>query len=251
LWDATQATEYGRSMSLIRDMRDAQACGVGLTAGHHVHVAARDYHTGRGFTPNALVSLYSVFAHCEDLLYRLAAAGWENHRCESNGDYSAPMLKVSPGMRRSPRSVGNAIGNERYQGLNVTPYLGAIQSCRCGAFRFGEWDACECPDNRATIEWRLFNAAVSPRKVRAYIAIAANLTSYAALVDSRATSSLDEHPFTGCNTVDTEALRKQLDYLTSRPGFTSRDRTDIEWLASISPGMRGVVTNSLRPLVHV
>lgn len=237
LWEDASARYYARSVSVIERLRAMGALRVGFNAGHHIHVAARDSSTYEGLSPNNLVSLYSVFAHCEDLLYRLAAAGWSGHRSENGGGYSAPMFKLASHETRTAKNVGNRIGGDRYQGLNVTPYLDSIQRCRCGAYRFGEWQSCECDDNRMTVEWRLWNASVSPRKIRAYIAISAVLTDYAANVDVRDVNKLDENPWSGTSHVDEESLLAQLDYLTTRPGFTSRDRKDLYWLASISPGM--------------
>ncbi len=236
LWQDDAAERYARSCAVIDELRTMGEIRVGFNAGHHIHVGAKYQSTGRGLSPNNLVSLYSVFAHTEDLLYRLASAGWSQHRCEQDGSYSSPMLKLGSG-RRTPRSIGNTIGHERYQGLNVTPYVESMTHCRCGAYRFGEWESCECSDDGKTIEWRLWNASVSPRKIRAYIAISAVLTEYAANVDVRDVSELDEYPFQGTGTVDEQSLLVQLDYLTSRPGFTKRDRADIRWLASIAPGM--------------
>lgn len=241
LWQDDIARRYARSVSVIEQLRTDGVVRVGFNAGHHIHVAARDATTGVGLSPNNLVSLYSVFAHCEDLLYRFASAGWSQHRSEQDGSYSSPMLKLGDRIggtpQRTAKNIGNTIGNERYQGLNVTPYVDSISRCRCGAYRFGEWQSCECSDDRMTIEWRLWNAAISPRKIRAYIAISAVLTDYASKVDPRDVTKLDEHPFSGTGRVDEDELLVQLDYLASRPGFTARDRKDIYWLASISPGM--------------
>lgn len=234
----TDAAAFSRSMGAIAALRSQGAAAVSFSCGHHVHVSARDTE-GHGLSPNALVSLYSVFAHCEDLLYRLAAAGWSRHRSDGGGsEYSAPIGKVQNGTKRTPKSVGWALGGNRYQGLNVSPYLDALQRCRCGAYRFGEWESCDCDDNRHTVEWRLWNGSVSPRKVRAYIAISAVLTDYAARVpDSRYSDSLTENPYQGCDVVNEDSLSAQLDYLLSRPGFSPRDRDDILWLVSIAPGM--------------
>jgi hypothetical protein len=171
------------------------------------------------------------------------------------------MWKLSPNQRRTPRTVGNRLlEGDRYQGLNVTPYLNAVQGCRCGAYRFGQWDECECHDERHTVEWRLWNAAVSARKIRAYIAISAVLTDYASQVDVRDVTALDENEFSSTRTVDEDSLAAQLDYLVTRPGFTKRDRADIYWLASISPGMgslarefatsRGSASSSSPSLAH-
>jgi hypothetical protein len=239
LWDPYAAKAYGRSVAAIDYLRTSGDVRVGFNAGHHIHVAARDS-SGRGFSPNALVSLYSVYSHCEDLLYRFAAAGWSQHRTEASGGYSEPLQKLDQYQERTARNVGNAIGGDRYQGLNVTPYLERIQGCRCGAYRFGEWESCECGEDRMTIEWRLWNASVSPRKIRAYIAISAVLTDYAASVDVRDVSKLVENPFQGTGLVDEDSLARQLDYLATRPGFTARDREDLYWLATISPGMGSI-----------
>lgn len=235
LWDAENARRYGNSLAVLAGLRDAGISRMSLAAGHHVHVSSRDT-DGRGLSPNAIVSLYSVFAHLEDFLYRIAAAGWTRHRCESDSGYSAPMIKLQHGQRRTPLAVGRTISHDRYQGLNVQPFMSAIQQCRCGAYRFGEWDSCECPDHGHTIEWRLWNGAVSARKIRAYCAISSVLTSYAANVDVREVTDLSENEFQGCGYVNEESLAAQWDYLATRPGFSPQDRKDLSWLVSISPG---------------
>lgn len=234
--DRDTATRYGRSLATIARLHSTGDAVVGMRAGHHIHIAARDA-DGRGMSANSLVSLYSVFAHCEDILYRLAAAGWSKHRDESSaGNWAKPIPKLGS-LAKTPRNVGNAIGGDKYQGLNVSNYIHNLRNCRCGAFTYGDWSQCECPDDRATIEWRLWNACVSGRKVRTYIAISHVLTDYAATIDPRECAHLTENPFTSTGIVSEDSLSRQLDYLLARPGFTGRDRDDIMWLASISPGM--------------
>lgn len=234
--DREIAGRYARSLATIAELHRHNHVRVGMTAGHHIHVSARDAH-GWGMTPAGLVSLYSVYSHCEDLLYRLASAGWNKHRDESSaGNWAKPIPKLA-GMAKTPRNVGNAIGGDKYQGLNVSNYISNIRNCRCGAFQYGSWDECTCPDDRATIEWRLWNASVSPRKIRAYIAISHTLTEYAATTEPGECAHLPENPFTSTRDVPEDSLARQFDWLVSRPGFTSRDRDDLFWLASISPGM--------------
>jgi len=234
LANRADAERYAVSCRVLELMRGQGRLSVSYACGHHIHVSAVGP-DGRGMSPASLVSLYSVYAHCEDLLYRLAAAGWAEHRIERDSSYAAPMAKVAG--RKSPKTVGNAIGHDRYQGLNVSPYVDGMQSCRCGAYRFGCWEECECGDGRKTIEWRLWNGSVSARKIRAYIAISHALTDYAANVDPRDVTHLPEYPFQGTGCVDEDSLAAQLDYLTSRPGLGSRERADIYWLASFAPGM--------------
>lgn len=236
LCDRDGAERYARSLATIAELHRRGHVAVGMRAGHHIHIGARDA-DGRGMSSSALVSLYSVFAHCEDLLYRLASAGWSKHRDESSaGNWAKPIPKLGS-LAKTPRNVGNAIGGEKYQGLNIGNYIANIRNCRCGAFSFGDWEECTCSDDYATIEWRLFNAAVSPRKIRAYIAIAHCLTDYAATTNPRECSHLIENPFTATTIVNEDSLARQFDWLMSRPGFTERDRDDLMWLASISPGM--------------
>jgi hypothetical protein len=231
-----RAEAYARSLAVIAELHRTGDVAVGMRAGHHIHIAARD-ESGRGMSPSALVSLYSVFTHCEDLLYRLASAGWSKHRDETSaGNWAKPIPKLE-GMSKTVRNVGNAIGGDKYQGLNIGNYLANIRNCRCGAFQFGDWSECTCSDDYATIEWRLFNACVSPRKIRTYIAIAHCLTDYAATTNPSDCAHLTEHPFTSTAIVNEDSLARQFDYLMSRPGFTGRDRDDLMWLASISPGM--------------
>lgn len=236
LCDRFAAEAYARSLATIAELHRRGDVTVGMRAGHHIHIGARDQ-DGRGMSPSSLVSLYSVFAHCEDLLYRLASAGWSQHRDESsNGSWAKPIPKLGS-LEKTPRNVGNAIGGQKYQGLNIANYIANVRNCRCGAFAYGDWSECTCSDDYATIEWRLFNASVSPRKIRAYIAIAHCLTDYAATTDPRDCAHLVENPFSSTSIVNEDSLARQFDYLMSRPGFTGRDRDDLMWLASISPGL--------------
>lgn len=236
LLDRSEAIAYARSATALAMLHADRALKVGMRAGHHVHVSALDG-SGRKMTPADLVSLYSIYMHCEDVLYRLAAAGWRSHRSDVDSSYSGSMHRVPGGLPKTPKNVGNAIGGARYQGVNISPYVAHMRSCRCGAFQYGAWNECECGDNNATIEWRLWNAAVSPRKIRAYIAISAVLTDAAATTDASEVEHLAENPYRGCETVDESSLDEQLTYLLTRPGFNERDRDDIRWLASFSPGM--------------
>lgn len=227
-----EAKRYGRALEAIRQLRDSQLAGVGSNAGHHIHVSARG---ADGYlSPNSLVSLVAVYSHCEDLLYRLASAGWRKHRTEESSDYA----NVMPAIReKTPRNIGNALAGNRYFGLNVSNYLQAITHCHCGAYRYGEWSACECSLSQPTIEFRLWNSAVAPRKVRAYIGLSLALVEYAAQFADGAHAQLAENPFQGTEQVDEDSLQAQWDYLFGLPTLSYRDRSDLEYLRERSPGM--------------
>lgn len=235
LEDGIMAERYGRSLALLQRLKDAGYIRVGENAGHHIHVSAVD-HAGNCFTPNALVTLYSVYAHCEDLLYRLASAGWRRHRTEGSSGYANGIPQIGR-QKKTPKNVGVAIADDRYYGLNVSRFIGAMARCRCGAYRFGDWGQCECGDEGKTIEWRLWNSAVSARKIRTYIVISHLITDYAANHTTDGHADLESNPWAGTDHVDEDSLARQLTFLLSLPGLTKRDREDIRWLVSISPGM--------------
>lgn len=161
--------------------READVVRVGKAAGIHIHISATA-EDGTRISPTGMAALHEIFCYAEDFLYSVAAAGWDAHRASpySDGGYCKPIPKLGSGEKGSAFRVNALMSRDRYFGLNFQRLLAAATTCSCGAARFGEWENCECGAfDRATVEWRLFNASTKPETLHAWLLLAHALTAMA------------------------------------------------------------------------
>lgn len=228
-----QAATFARALAIASALRNDEQCGVSLSTGTHIHVSAVA-ENGERLSPASLVTLQAGFAHIEDLLFSLASVGWSRHRCEGGDGYARIVPKLD---NKNPVTLWRAMGGDRYYGLNISQYIYAMQGCRCGAYIMGDWTHCTCSDNRAAIEWRLWNGSLNPRKIRTFIAISHGLTEWSHRHPEPSASRIPAREYHGRNDITVSRLQAQLEWLLDRPGVWTRvDRSDIRWLASQIPG---------------
>lgn len=125
--------------------------------GIHVHVESRN------LTPRQLSGVVSVFAHFEDIIYRLASSGWQTIRpgvqtfaYPFTSAQKTELLKAKSddGLKKAyygehEYTFASGHGHRsRYHGLNLHSH----------------W-------YRGTIEFRVFNSSMNADRVQAYIAI--------------------------------------------------------------------------------
>ena len=182
-WDSDAET-MGRCLTKIRQLRDAQSgpdrlVKTGYEAGVHVHISARSVDGSTTLGPHQVANLYEIWCYAEDMLYAFSAAGWDRHRqpADHYGGYCKPVPKA---LNASPREVWRLMRSDRYYGLNFQRLFEAVGRCSCGAATMGDWNACDCGAfDRATVEWRVFNASTRPETIHAWIVMAHAITAYA------------------------------------------------------------------------
>jgi hypothetical protein len=119
-----------------------------------------------------MAALYEIFTFAEDVLFRLAAAGWHSHR----GVRYTQLMPKDPGMNAGKLAKNASRG--RHFSLNFQRILDAARSCSCGACATGDWQECECGClQRGTIEWRIFNATTKPETLHGWLILAHALTA--------------------------------------------------------------------------
>jgi len=218
--DAESAGLFGRVVELVDEVRAAGECKIGYAAGLHVHVDM----TRETFA--TIRALYLVFNHLEDCLYRLASAGYRQHRDGYTGsDYSVPPRK---GLRTAVE-IDRAFRHGR-GGLNLSNYLESVLQCECGASRLGAWDECTCTTRQPTVEFRLWNATTRPRKVHAYCALSHALVEWAHNNPGAKVERLSERPYAP-NRPNPAQLRASLSFILGKLPLSASERVSILWTA--------------------
>lgn len=240
--------------NVIQDALRSGDVKLDTRCGFHVHVglgytpAETDRRTGetttreaRCYSMSALQSLYHLWNHLEDTIYRLASANWQNHRTEvASYNYARAPQK---GLRGAVQ-IGRIMQGDRYA-LNLSNFLGARGYCQCGAFDFGDWSECTCSElPKATVEFRVFNATANKRKIRAYIALCLALVAYA----EQNEVSAESHPefgWQGTRGLDSERSDAALRFILHKLPLTEQEREDIRYCAERS-SLRDVVRSIRR-----
>lgn len=235
-WNANHAQAF-RALLHAHDWQRRNGGGlrVSYSCGGHIHVGTRSDMSGQ-MGQRALVALYNAFCHLEDLLYRLAASGWDDHRSAMrDDDWCSKLDKLGGEHRRSPMRVWQTAGTERYLGMNLTNWMGAMSACQCHAVAVsGDWRECVCgiPErHQNTVEYRLWNSTLKPHRAEAFAVVSLALTEHAAQAEDRHTalSSLPVNEWHGTVThpSDRNRLKRQTDYLFSRVLTTDYERAAV------------------------
>lgn len=176
-----EGRDMGRLAKAMACIRALEAEGIVDTtgaAGTHIHLSALDTHR-KAFGPAQIASLYEIFSFGEDVIFRLGAAGWPDHR---GTQYTRLMPKLNKEDRQgiTASKVVKQAGEDRHFSLNFRRLLDAVHRCRCGSCVVGDWDSCECNAlEQGTIEWRVFNATTDPEILHSWLLLAHGITGAA------------------------------------------------------------------------
>lgn len=164
-----------RMTEVMKGCRDMQFAQFTHRAGGHIHI---DLH---GFTMRDAWAYYTLFQYLQKPLYYIGGAGSAfGHRTLEGSGYSSP---PPGGPFGSLRKFALEFPKDRF-GLNLGNWSQSRNHCKCGAFAAGEWSECNCNLGKATAEWRLWNAEISPRILHAWIALMQAITAYAQIISA-------------------------------------------------------------------
>lgn len=220
---------FSQALACIRELRQRRLVTTSRNAGMHIHISATDVDRNPEniFGPAQMANLYEIFSFCEEVLFRLAAAGWQSHR---GSQYTQPIPKdgeMSPG-----KLAKNAVRGRHFS-LNFQRLLNAARGCSCGACAVGDWRECECGMlNTGTIEWRIFNATTKPETVHGWLILAHSLTAKA--FDYQL-GTLEPN---GYQATPSERHAWILGWILSECPMTDAERLIVLSLAKRSPGLR-------------
>lgn len=212
------------ALDLVRDAIKAGESKLDMRCGLHIHVDAR------GLGMAQVESLYHLWNHLEDTIFRLAAANWRCHRSlKASHDYSP---RTTKGLS-SRREIGRSMEEVR-RALNLSPYLESRGYCRCGAFTYEDWANCACTLPKPTVEFRVFNATANLRKIHAYTALSLALVEMA----RHLTFTDEDHAsfaFTRTEAIeDAESTKRALDVIFQRLPLTETEKEDLSYCAENS-----------------
>ena len=237
----SQAENLSEILCRVRQMKEARIIGSGDSAGVHIHISAKAQ-DGSCIGPGEMANLHELFCHLEDMLYAFAAAGWQQHRLDteySNDDgYCKVLPKHDEDEKPTVAKTYQLMRYDRYYGLNFQRLFEGVRSCTCGACSMGAWSECDCGSlKRATVEWRLFNSSTKPETLHAWLLIAHAITAYAS---QHRLGSLKP---TTIRTGTSESRWEQLEWVLRKCPFTDKEREIVRDTARRAPGF-GQVSES-------
>lgn len=226
------ARDFSEAIWRLRELKRQRLVRTDRRAGTHIHISAMGINGQPNtiFGPANMAALYEIWSFCEDVLFKLASAGWESHRGTS---YTHPLPKFLPGEEITAGKVVQQFGGNRYFSLNFQRLLQAAQQCRCGACAVGDWQDCQCGTMmNGTIEWRVFNASTKPETIHGWLILAHALTAKAL---DHPLGSLPEA--NGYNETDEERHAWIFSWILNECPMTDVERMVLIGLAKRSPGL--------------
>lgn len=240
LRDRTQAEKISEVQNILKDFKAEDKIRLSARCGFHVHVDIS------GWGMKEIESAYHLWNYIEDPVFRLASAFWDNHRDEEvGGGYSPPIPKGYSGKSNIGLNLQNYRGS-----LSFIPFLAARGHCRCGAFLFEDWANCTCNLPVPTLEFRVFNATMNQRKIKAYLAFCVGFVNAAknkefnpieyTPMEFRGTNRFREVPVYNnsgvqINSISWEdAAKERLDFILQEFPLTNSERADILYCAKNS-----------------
>jgi hypothetical protein len=155
-----EAEKISAVQTILKNLRNDGYINLSARCGFHVHVDVSDWGM------KEIVSGYHLWNYLEDTIFRFASAFWHSHRDEEvGGGYSSPVPKG----HTTRRDIGRTLSSRR-DALNFSPILNARGNCGCSAALYEDWANCTCIVRQPTLEFRVFNATLNQRKIRAYLA---------------------------------------------------------------------------------
>lgn len=214
---APVAERFETGLQLVHDLVKSGDVSLNMRCGGHTHVDAT------GLNMKDLMSLYVLWNHVEDVMYRIASANWKCHRTQYGNDYCPTIPKGLSSAQRVYNDMSYGRG-----ALNMSNYLSARSNCRCGATQTGIWSDCTCSMSKPTIEFRVWNTTANLVKVHAYMALSLSMVEYA----KRHTMSANrypEHPFTGEFEATRESTEDSLQFIMEKLPLTERERKSVQY----------------------
>lgn len=173
LRNAAQAEKISEVQKILKQMKNDGVIRLDARCGFHTHIDVSHW------VMKDLVSGYHLWNYLEDLTFRFGSAFWPSHRDEETGNsYSTPVRKGLD----SRITIGRELARRR-DALNFAPILNARAECSCGASLYEDWANCRCNSRQPTIEFRVFNATLNQRKIKAYLAFCVAFVNMAAKVE--------------------------------------------------------------------
>ena len=135
--------------------------------GIHVHIEAKN-HDGSPMTGRQIASIARFFYKFEDAIYRIASSGWQSIRSGATSyakpvpeDIAREIMKVKTmqelwNVWDGNRASGRQVRGQRHWGRSLDRYY---------AINYRSLQA------HGTIEFRVFNGSVNPRRVQTYLAL--------------------------------------------------------------------------------
>lgn len=221
-----------RMTEVMKGCRDMNYARFSANAGGHIHI---DLH---GFTMKDAFAYYTIFQYLQRPLYYLGGAGAEyGHRSITNnsGYSNAPTAGPFGDVRRF--ALGFPGGRD---GLNLGNWSASKRNCKCGAYQAGEWNDCSCNLGKATAEWRLWNAEVTPRILHAWIALTQAVTAYAQTISDDFDEAKFPYLLWECKSLSSTAtasireIKTRLEWMHRELPLTIHERDSIIYAAKRS-----------------
>lgn len=127
------------------------------SAGIHIHVDARD------LTAEQVAAVGRLFAKFEDLIYAIAASGWQTVRSGGMATYCRPLTEDQ--IQGFTRVKSNRQLERAYYGRVMNGSAGHGHGARYCGINIHSWFF------RGTIEFRVFNSSLNSERIQAYIAL--------------------------------------------------------------------------------
>lgn len=229
----TDVRKLNNAIKIVKKAIKNETVKLDLRCGTHIHVGAERVSVASAF------NLHHIYAYAEDVLYRLGAAKWPIHRAiRNNSQYCLPIKK-----HNDFRAFANEQG-EHHNGLYFGNYFSAMMnSCQCGAVRFGQWEQCTCQNlGKCTFEFRIFNATANQRKLHAYLAITQSLVAKSQAMSILSASDADlqypSHPWQNTRYKDLlepqrvtikSAWAPRLNWLVNHLPLTDKERVSVRY----------------------
>jgi hypothetical protein len=220
---AQTAESLSTAQRILKDLRSEGLIRISARCGFHVHVDVSDWGM------KEIVSAYHLWNYLEDPIFRFASAFWGEHREEEvGGGYSTPIPKGYSGRRDIAHTL-----NDRRDSLNFSHILRAKSGCRCGASIYEDWANCSCNLNQPTLEFRVFNATMNPRKIKAYLAFCIAFVNKAKEIEHEP-NNYPEMRWVGTHNKDMHEnwvgkSRERIDYILDKFSLTTGEQEDIAY----------------------
>lgn len=221
LTSRTIAGKISAAQQIMRELKDQERIRLSARCGFHIHIDVSDWGM------KEIVSAYHLWNYLEDPIFRFASAFWGSHRDEEvGGGYSSPVPKGYQGRTAIAQNL-----NERRDSLNFSHILRAKGNCRCGASIYEDWANCTCNLPQPTLEFRVFNATLNQRKIKAYLAFCVGFVNLAKKTE-HTPESFPEMRWRGTfakNESWDEDTVERLKYILNEFPLTNAEKTDIQY----------------------